>query len=89
MLLFLDEHVYGGVTVGQKWRGANNIVGAWGHMPLAWLNLKGRIVGVGAMDVLRYFCHLAGWKMNISTSPSGYSCDCRCSNANAKRFASA
>lgn len=35
--LFLDNHVYGGVTFGQKlWRGANNIVGAWGHMPLPW-----------------------------------------------------
>ena len=43
-------------TCRKLWRGANNIVGAWGHMPLAWPvphELEGEIVGVDAMDVLR------------------------------------
>jgi predicted NBD/HSP70 family sugar kinase len=32
--LYLDNHVFGGVTFGQKlWRGANRTVGAWGHTP--------------------------------------------------------
>ena len=30
--LYLDNHVCGGVTIGQKlWRSANCIVGSWGH----------------------------------------------------------
>jgi hypothetical protein len=34
---YLDNHVLGGVTFGPKLRrGANRIVGAWGHTPLAW-----------------------------------------------------
>ena len=62
--LFLDEHVYGGVTVGQKlWRGANNIVGAWGHMPLAWpvpLELEGRDCWCGRSGCLEGFLSLGG-----------------------------
>ena len=57
--LFLDDHVYGGVTVGQKlWRGANNIVGAWGHMPLAWPvphELEGRDCWCGRSGCLEGF----------------------------------
>lgn len=35
--LYLDQHVSGSVIFGQRlWRGANRIVGNWGHMPLAW-----------------------------------------------------
>jgi predicted NBD/HSP70 family sugar kinase len=35
--LYLDRHVSGSVTFGHRlWRGANRIVGNWGHMPLAW-----------------------------------------------------
>ena len=60
--LFLDEHVYGGVTVGQKlWRGANNIVGAWGHMPLAWPvphELEGRDCWCGRSGCLEGFLSL-------------------------------
>ena len=62
--LFLDDHVYGGVTVGQKlWRGANNIVGAWGHMPLAWPvphELEGRDCWCGRSGCLEGFLSLGG-----------------------------
>jgi fructokinase len=64
MLPFLDDHVCGGVTVGQKlWRGANNIVGAWGHMPLAWLvphELEGRNCWCGRSGCLEGFLSLGG-----------------------------
>ena len=62
--LFLDDHVCGGVTVGQKlWRGANNIVGAWGHMPLAWPvphELEGRDCWCGRSGCLEGFLSLGG-----------------------------
>ena len=62
--LFLDNHVYGGVTFGQKlWRGANNIVGAWGHMPLAWPvphELEGRDCWCGRNGCLEGFLSLGG-----------------------------
>lgn len=62
--LFLDNHVYGGVTFGQKlWRGVNNIVGAWGHMPLAWPvphELEGRNCWCGRNGCLEEFLSLGG-----------------------------
>jgi fructokinase len=62
--LFLDDHVYGGVAVGQKLlRGANNIVGAWGHMPLAWPvphELEGRDCWCGRSGCLEEFLSLGG-----------------------------
>ena len=62
MLPFLDDPVSGGVTVGQKlWRGANNIVGAWGHMPLAWPvphELEGRDCWCGRSGCLEGFLSL-------------------------------
>ena len=62
--LFLDNHVYGGVTFGQKlWRGANNIVGAWGHMPLPWPvphELEGRDCWCGRNGCLEGFLSLRG-----------------------------
>ena len=62
--LFLDNHVYGGVTFGQKlWRGANNIVGEWGHMPLAWPvphELDGRDCWCGRNGCLEEFLSLGG-----------------------------
>ena len=62
--LFLDNHVSGGVTFGQKlWRGANNIVGAWGHMPLAWPvphELEGRDCWCGRNGCLEGFLSLGG-----------------------------
>ena len=62
--LFLDNHVYGGVTFGQKlWRGANNIVGTWGHMPLAWPvphELEGRDCWCGRNGCLEGFLSLRG-----------------------------
>ncbi len=62
--LFLDNHVYGGVTFRQRlWRGANNIVGAWGHMPLAWPvphELEGRDCWCGRNGCLEGFLSLSG-----------------------------
>ena len=62
--LFLDNHVYGGVTFGQKlWLGANNIVGAWGHMPLPWPvphELEGRDCWCGRNGCLEMFLSLGG-----------------------------
>ena len=62
--LFLDNHVYGGVTFGQKLlRGANNIVGAWGHMPLAWpvsYELERRDCWCGRNGCLEGFLSLGG-----------------------------
>ena len=62
--LFLDDHVYGGVTVGQKlWRGAHNIVGAWGHMPLPWPvphEFEGRDCWCGRSGCLEGFLSLGG-----------------------------
>jgi len=62
--LFLDNHVYGGVTFGQKlWRGANNIVGVWGHMPLPWPvphELEGRDCWCGRNGCLEGFLSLGG-----------------------------
>ncbi len=62
--LFLDNHVYGGVTFGQKlWRGASNIVGAWGHMPLPWPvphELEGRDCWCGRNGCLEVFLSLRG-----------------------------
>ena len=64
--LFLDNHVYGGVTFGQKlWRGANNVVGAWGHMPLPWpvpYELEGRDCWCGRNGCLEGFMSLGGLK---------------------------
>jgi fructokinase len=62
--LFLDNHVYGGVTFGQKlWLGKNNIVGAWGHMQLAWPvphELEGRDCWCGRNGCLDVFLSLGG-----------------------------
>ena len=62
--LFLDNHVYGGVTFGQKlWLGANNIVGAWGHMPLPWPvphELEGRDCWCGRNGCLEMVLSLDG-----------------------------
>ena len=62
--IFLDNHGYGGVTFGQKlWRGANNIVGAWGHMPLPWPvphELEGRDCWCGRNGCLEMFLSLGG-----------------------------
>ncbi len=61
--LFLDDHVCGGVTFGQKlWRGANNVVGAWGHMQLAWPvshELEGRDCWCGRNGCVDGFLSLA------------------------------
>ena len=62
--LYLDNHVFGGVTFGQKlWRGANRIVGAWGHTPLAWPvphELDGRDCWCGRTGCLDCFLSLGG-----------------------------
>jgi len=62
--LFIDSHVYGGVTFGQKlWLGKNNIVGAWGHMQLAWPvphELDGRDCWCGRNGCLEVFLSLGG-----------------------------
>ena len=62
--LYLDNHVFGGVTFGQKlWRGANSIVGAWGHIPLAWPvphELDGRDCWCGRTGCLDCFLSLRG-----------------------------
>ena len=60
--LFLDNHVFGGVTFGQKlWRGAKSIVGAWGLTPLAWPvphQLDGRDCWCGRIGCLDLFLSL-------------------------------
>ena len=64
MLPFFDDHVYGGITVSQNlWRGANNIVEAWGHMPQAWPaphELEGRDCWCGRNGCLEGFLSLGG-----------------------------
>jgi len=62
--LYLDSHVFGGVTFGENlWRGANRIVGAWGHMPLAWPvphELDGRDCWCGRNGCIDCFLSLSG-----------------------------
>ena len=62
--LYLDNHIFGGVTFGQKlWRGANHIVGAWGHTPLAWPvphELDGRDCWCGRSGCIDCFLSLGG-----------------------------
>ena len=62
--LYLDSHVFGGVTFGETlWRGANRIVGAWGHMPLAWPvphELDGRDCWCGRTGCIDCFLSLSG-----------------------------
>jgi predicted NBD/HSP70 family sugar kinase len=61
---YLDNHVLGGVTFGPKLRrGANRIVGAWGHTPLAWPlphELDGRDCWCGRTGCLDCFLSLGG-----------------------------
>ena len=62
--LYLDNHVLGGVTFVQKLsRGANRIVGAWGHTPFAWPvphELDGRDCWCGLSGCFDSFLSLGG-----------------------------
>ena len=62
--LYLDNHVFGGVTFGQKlWLGANRVVGAWGHTSLSWPvphELDGRDCWCGRTGCLDCFLSLGG-----------------------------
>ena len=58
-LLYLDQHVSGGMAFAQHlWEGRNSLAGAWGHMPLGWpvpYELDGRRCWCGRNDCLDSF----------------------------------
>ena len=74
--LYLDNHDFDGVAFGQKlWRGANCIVGAWDHTPLAWTvphELDGHDCWCGRTGCLDCFLSLGGLKTYITTTPRHY-----------------
>ena len=70
---FSDDHVYGGVAVGQKLCVERIILSVHGGIchchGQCRMNLRDEIVGVGVVDVLRDSCQLVYWKMNTLTLP--------------------